>query len=315
MNKDYFVVDAFTSERFRGNPAAVLLDARGMTDQQMQAVANEFNLSETTFILPPTDASESAPDPTGAPPALSLRFRWFTPTSEVKMCGHATIGGVHALVESGRLRFPEEESVVVRIETLSGVLTAYVERVPGKETDTMIWLDMVDPTFAPLPAPATDLASLLALSDDAMDESLPIVQTQDQDVLAFARDFQTLNEAKPDFGRLAALLTRHGLRGLCLATVKTLTPSITVQSRFFAPSVGIDEDPVTGSVHGPLAAYLVMHGRTPLHDGLAALTCTQGISGGRAGLVHALVQPKGDDRFAVRLGGQAVTTMRGTLTL
>jgi PhzF family phenazine biosynthesis protein len=134
-------------------------------------------------------------------------------------------------------------------------------------------------------------------------------------MLVFVRDFQTLSEARPDFPQLASLLTRCGLRGLCLATVKTLTPSINVQSRFFAPTAGVDEDPVTGSVHGPLSAYLVKHGLVPLQEGLAGLTCTQAKAGGRAGLIHALVQPQGNDVYAVRIGGRAVTTMRGTLTL
>jgi PhzF family phenazine biosynthesis protein len=108
-------------------------------------------------------------------------------------------------------------------------------------------------------------------------------------------------------------LDRDGVRGLCLATVKTLTPSITVQSRFFAPTAGINEDPVTGSVHGPLAAYVVKHGLVPLHDGLAGLMCTQAKPGGRGGLVNALVQPQDNDVYAVRIGGRAVTAMRGTL--
>ncbi len=316
MRKEYFVIDAFTSEPFAGNPAGVVLDARGLDDGQMQAIAAEFNLSGTTFILPPSEPAGTGAHQSDQPPALSLRFRWFTPAAEVKMCGHATVAGVHALVESGRLRLRRQaESVSVSIETLSGVLTAYVERMPQSELDRMIWLDMIDPTFTQSPLTPADLARVLALPPDAMAETPPATKTQDQDLLMFVPDFQALNEARPDFRQLAALLTGHRLRGLCLATVKTLTPSINVQSRLFAPTVGIDEDPVTGSVHGPLAAYLVKHGLVRLHDGLAGLTCTQAKPGGRAGLIHALVQPKGDDVFAVRIGGRAVTTMRGTLTL
>jgi len=316
MKKEYFVVDAFTSDPFAGNPAGVILDAQGLDDGQMQAIAAEFNLSETTFILPPAETHAATRGQVDPSPALTLQFRWFTPAAEVKMCGHATLAGVHALVESERIRLAgEEDNVSVRIETLSGLLTAYVEPLPGEEYERMIWLDMIDPTLTPHAVPQVDLATALGLPADAIEESLPITQTQDQDLLVFVRDFQMLNEAKPDFGRLAALLTWHRLRGLCLATVRTLTPSIDVQSRFFAPTVGINEDPVTGSVHGPLAAYLVKHGLAPLHDGLAGITCTQAKSGGRAGLIHALVQPQGDDVLAVRIGGQAVTTMRGTLTL
>lgn len=307
MERTYYVIDAFTSEAFAGNAAAVVLDAQGLDDRQMQAIAAEFNLSETTFVLEP---SQPVDDTTGA----RVWFRWFTPCAEVAMCGHATIAGVHALVESGRLPLPEADgSVAVGIETKSGLLTAFVERMPGSATDCMIWLDLIDPVLTPQPVSPAQLAPVLNLPLEAFDASLPPVGSQDQDVVAFVASVQWLSEARPDLPRLADLLERHGLRGLSLATVHTLTPSIHVQSRFFAPSVGIDEDPVTGSVHGPLAAYLVMRGIVPVHGELAGLTCVQGKAGGRTGVVHALVQPKEDGSHAVRIGGRAVTTMRGIL--
>ena len=118
MEKRYYVIDAFTRERFSGNPAAVVLDCEGLDDASMQRIAAEFNLSETTFVLPPaTGAIEPAPQPRAAglhasdvahpPPGVNrpiglpadVRFRWFTPSVEVDMCGHATIAGVHARVE------------------------------------------------------------------------------------------------------------------------------------------------------------------------------------------------------------------------
>ena len=110
-------------------------------------------------------------------------------------------------------------------------------------------------------------------------------------------------------------MNETGLRGLSLATVNTLTPSIHVQSRFFAPTCGVDEDPVTGSVHGPLAAYLVGQGRVPIQDGLAGLSCVQGIPGGRTGLVHALVREDGVGGYRVRIAGRAVTVMTGALNV
>jgi PhzF family phenazine biosynthesis protein len=315
MERRYYVIDVFASAAFSGNPAAVVLDARGMDDAQMQAVAAEFNLSETTFILAPSDPPGLQNVNPGDTLDLAVRFRWFTPTTEVAMCGHATVAGVHALVESGRLLVREEaQSAAVRIETRSGTLTASVERIPGNETGWMIWLDLIDPILEPQPLVKAELASVLGLSVDAFQSSPPVVRTQDCDVLVFVRDVATLNDATPDFAMLTELLNRNRLRGLCLATVNTLTPSINVQSRFFAPTVGVDEDPVTGSVHGPLVVQLVKQGLVPVHDdGIAALTCVQGKPGSRAGLLYALVQRKEDDVHAVRIGGRAVTTMRGTL--
>ena len=302
MERLYYVIDAFTNERFAGNPAAVVLDAQGLDDAQMQAIAAEFNLSETTFILPPTvdDAI--------------VRFRWFTPTVEVAMCGHATIAGVKALVETGRVRHNDPSaSTPLAIETMSGTLTAFVENLPQSD-DLMLWLDLPTPSLVEEKMNRAELASILGLAVDAFESSLPMIRTRDDDVIAFVKDFVTLNDARPNFTKLAEWQDRRRLRGLCLATVKTLTPSIHLQSRFFAPAAGINEDPVTGSVHGPLAACLVKYGLVPVHeDGLAGLTCVQAQAGGRAGLIHALVGHNENGTYAVRIGGQAVTVMRGRL--
>lgn len=308
MERSYYVIDAFTNERYAGNPAAVVFDAEGLDEVRMQAIAAEFNLSETTFILPPETSQAVASH------SATVRFRWFTPTVEVAMCGHATIAGVYALVESGRLRHENPaESTTIAIDTLSGTLAAFVESIPGSDSDLMIWLDMPKPILVEQKYTYDELAAVLNVPADAFELSLPIVKTQDNDLLVFVKDFITLNDARPDFAKLLELQTRDRMRGLSLATVKTVTPSVHVQSRFFAPAAGVNEDPVTGSVHGPLAAYLVMHGLAPVQEGMAGLTCVQGKPGGRAGLIHALVRQESDGTCSVRTGGRAVTTMRGTL--
>lgn len=313
MDRSYYVVDAFASQPFSGNPAAVVMDAIGLTDEQMQAIAAEFNLSETTFVLPPSGPAkdDSCPD-TGR----MIRFRWFTPSMEVEMCGHATIAAVHALVESGQLPLdPETGCDSVSIETRAGLLKSVVEPIPGEDAGRMIWLDLLDPVLTEHTFDDAELSACIGLPVDAFDRSIPTVRTQDGDALVFVNDVIALNGAIPDFSRLGNLLTSNGLRGLSLATVNTLTPSVNVQSRFFAPPAGVDEDPVTGSVHGPLAAHLVQLGLVPLHDGMAGLSCIQAKAGGRAGMLFALVTPKEQGGYSVRIGGQAVTTMRGTLLL
>ncbi len=306
MERTYWVVDAFTAERFAGNPAAVVFDADGLDEPAMRLIAREFNLSETTFVLrPQLDHGGSR----------AVRFRWFTPAVEVAMCGHATLAGIHALAEGGRLPRDEEsdDGVQVLIETKSGVLAAFVEPISGPAGRQMIWFDLPNPVWRVGTIAAAELARALGVATNLFDRARPCLQTQDQDLIAFVVDLGALNRLKPDFRGLGEWLDRKRLRGLCLATTATVTPSVYVQSRFFAPHLGIDEDPVTGSVHGPLAAFLVREGRVPLHDDLAALTCVQGIPGGRTGLLHVLVQPQGESGFGVRVGGEAVTTMRGRL--
>ncbi len=306
MKRPCFIIDAFASAPFTGNAAAVVLDAGGLSDDQMRRIAAEFNLSETTFVLPATSSHG------GAETTHAVRFRWFTPTVEVDMCGHATIAGIHALFESGRLH-AADTGQTIRIETRSGMLTGAIENMPGDSGQHMIWLEMIPPALTRRQIPVPEYAEALRISADVFDTEFPSVETQDRDIIVFVRDFMRLNEIRPDFRRLAGLLTDAGARGLCVSTVRTVTPSIQAQSRFFAPHIGVDEDPVTGSVHAPLAAYLANLGVVPFHDGVAGLQCTQGIPGGRTGQVYALVEEPIGGRCTTRIGGQAVTTIRGQL--
>lgn len=302
MDRPYCVVDAFTSDRFAGNPAAVVFDAEGLADARMQAIAAEFNVSESTFVLPPTSSD------------AHVRFRWFTPSTEVDMCGHATIAGIHAMVESERAEAAGVNGEgVIRIDTKSGTLTAFVEHLPGNEQSLLYWLELPRPRLQTRRLSHGELASLLNLSEDRLDGSLPLKESQDGDLLLFVRDSIALNEARPDWSRLAAFQQRERIRGLCLATVNTLTPAVNVQSRFFAPAVGIQEDPVTGSVHGPLTLYLAEQGLMNVDGDEGALVCAQGKSGGRAGMIFTLLRRGPGDAWIVRIGGKAVTAMRGTL--
>jgi len=310
MAREYYLIDSFTSKPFSGNPAGVVLDACGLSDAEMTAIAAEFNVSETTFVLPPSDPDERN----------KVRFRWFTPAVEVDMCGHATIAGAFALARSGRyerygLADPELGPVAWPIETKSGVLTAIVEPIPNRKGESMLWLDLVDPLLSPASISMAELGLALGAEEGAFDPDVAPELTQDGDLIVFVRDVVRLNDCRPNSAALKAWCDGLRIRGVCVATVHTLADSIHVQSRFLAPAVGVNEDPVTGSVHGPLAAKVAAMGIGLPGDGLTALTCTQGIPGGRTGLVHALVQRRGAGDFAVRIGGRAVITMRGFLQL
>ena len=304
MEFEYVVVDAFTSERYRGNPAAVVFEADALDGPQMLAIAREFNLSETTYVFP----SDS--------PDAAVRFRWFTPGTEVKMCGHATLAGVHALVERGRFAVLKSDSQsLLPIQTASGTLTACMEKLPGNADRYLIWLDLPTPHLEPVHLNADKLARLLGTTIQAIDLSLPMMKTHDGDVILFVHDLLTLQSLEPDFVGLKRFSNRQQVRGFSVATLDTLAASIHVQSRFFAPAAGVDEDPVTGSVHGPLATYLVVNDLVPLHSHTAAVSCVQAEAGGRTGLVRALVTRHPGAGYAVRIAGQCMTTMRGKLTV
>lgn len=302
MERGFALVDVFTSEPFAGNPAGVVLDAEGLSARQMQSVAAEVGASETAFVLRATV------------PQAHIRIRWFTPTEEVRMCGHATIASVHALVESGRLAgLLDDPAAAIGIETLGGLLRARCERIQPAGERFLVWLDLVDPKLEPKRINIGELGKLLGVSSDMFDADLPMMTTQDEDMIVFVRDLPTLVMAAPDFRGLAAFCARERFRGLLLSTLNTPSKSVIVQSRFFAPAAGVDEDPVTGSVHGPLGVYLVANNLAPIHEHKAALTCIQGIPGGRTGLVRVMVTQRPGRGYSACIAGEAVTTIRGKM--
>jgi PhzF family phenazine biosynthesis protein len=267
----------------------------------MQAIASEFNASETTFILEPTSRD------------AAVRFRWFTPGCEVNFCGHATIGGVHALLESGRFAHAlAEPGMILPIETRSGVLTVRAEQPGDRGRPLTIWLDMPHCESRREGVNVPAVAKHLRLDPSMVDQTIPPIRTYDHDALLAVRDLHTLMELQPAMSDLAQYCRTERLRGVFVTTRNTLSPATVVQSRFFAPAFGVDEDPVTGSAHGPLGLHLVRSGVVQLVDGRADFLCAQARAGGRAGVVRIVVSQSGDE-LKVRIGGSCVTTASGTL--
>lgn len=272
MSTRLTVVDAFTHEPFRGNPAAVcLLDApRG--ERWMQAVAREMNLSETAFLL----SADAAPD---GDDGRTWRRRWFTPGGEVNLCGHATLAAARVLADDGLL--PAGETA--RFTTLSGPLSA---RLAGGG-----WIELDFP--AEPPQAVTPPAGLLAALGLPGGTGAPRwVGRNRLDWLVEVADERAVRAAEPDFRALAALDARGAM-----ITSGAEAPGVDFVSRYFAPAFGIDEDPVTGSAHccsGPYWAGKL---------GRDELTAYQ--ASARGGTVK--VEVRGE---RVMLGGQAVPVSR-----
>ncbi len=216
MKHPMFVVDAFVAPGMLGNPAAVCLLAKPIGERRMQEIAAEMNLSETAFAWPI--------------PQGGYRLKWFTPKVEVKLCGHATLATAHVLFETGRVK----SGTTITFTTLSGVLTARMSE--GK-----VLLDF--PSRNPVAAPRN--ASLLA----ALGVADANVFSCDEDALVELSSESAVRSVRPDFGKLSAL----AVRGVIVTSRAEGERSADFVSRFFAPAVGIDEDPVTGSAHCGLA--------------------------------------------------------------
>jgi PhzF family phenazine biosynthesis protein len=265
-------VDAFTDRPFAGNPAGVCVLEGPADPAWMQQVAREMNVAETAYLWPL--AAEGSEEP-------GLRLRWFTPTVEIDLCGHGTLASAHVLWETGYLA-PGEGA---RFATRSGALGA--RRLP----DGWIELDFprIDSAEGPVPeglAAALDLKGAPRWAGRAGDDFLVEVGSE-AELLSLA----------PDFRRLAALTS--GSRGV-IVTARPQRTGVDFVSRFFAPSAGIDEDPVTGSAHCALGPYWAAR------LGKAELVGFQ--ASARGGLVRVRV---GGHR--AYLSGQAVTVLRGEL--
>jgi PhzF family phenazine biosynthesis protein len=274
MNVPISQVDSFTSEPFRGNPAGVCVLPGHRTPPDatwMQSVAREMNLAETAFLRKLAGGT-------------GFELRWFTPTVEVDLCGHATLASAHILWQTNALS-PSEPAC---FQTRSGLLTA----VRGHDG----WIEL---DFPATPDESTPLPNGLmeALGSAASPISPRYVGQSRFDYIIELENEDAVRALQPDFRRLAAIKTRG-----IIVTSRSGTPGVDFVSRFFAPAAGIDEDPVTGSSHcclGPFWSHRL---------GKATLVAHQ-ISP-RGGVLR--VTPNGD---RVKLAGQAVTVLRGELTV
>ena len=294
-------IDAFTARPFGGNPAGVVLDADGLSDEEMAAIAREMNLAETAYLLPTSRAG------------ADHRLRWFTPKMEVEFCGHATVATVHAMLAGGRLGDPARETGRVTFDTLVGLLPVTVEQT--HEGVTVIWLEPRLAELSECHVPLEPLRSALGLAVEDQDASLPVALTPDKDLVIPCRRLAALRGLRPAMQTLGDLGQAHGLRGVCVTTRETVEPTSTLHSRFFGPHVGIPEDPVTGSVHASLGVYAFTIEAIPRTDGIHRFVAEQGDSLGRPGRLTVEVTVGGGRPTRVRVGGQAVTVLEGTLFL
>jgi PhzF family phenazine biosynthesis protein len=291
-------VDAFTTTPQTGNPAGVVLEAKHLSEQQMQSIAREMNLSETAFILPPTK------------PDADLKIRWFTPTTEVPLCGHATIASFHALAQVGKLGMGKDGNYNFRLETASGILPVEVTK---EDHHTSIMFGLKIPSFERVLHYKIDVVRVIDLQLSDFDNRFPLLRTDY--LYVGVKRLHTLFTMKPDFLGLAHFLTVRKLSGVCVFTMETVDRDSKVHSRFFAPNCGINEDPVTGSAHGPLAVHLFDTGFLEMRDGQCTFQGEQGDAIGRRGRVQVELLVDENKPTSVRIGGNAVVVLEGELLL
>lgn len=294
--------DAFAREPLKGNPAAVVSKAEGLSDEVMQGIAREMNLSETAFV---TEYSEAG---------YQYRFRWFTPAAEVPFCGHATLGATFALCDQGMIALPETGQVSVKVSALIGTLELTVDSENGKAK--RVWIGVPVPTFESYEGePLWEFLSGMGLHVADLHPTLEPWASHDQHMLYVPlNSLQTLERITPDFTKLGRLERDTNLIVVPFA-LETFEPDHLVHLRCFAPGVGIDEDPVTGAANAPLGVLLFQQGVLPLGTNPAEYTAEQGDFVSRSGRVYVRVHHKDGVVSAVQIGGEAVKVLEGDLYL
>jgi PhzF family phenazine biosynthesis protein len=267
-----------------------VLHAEGLTDAMMQGIAEEMALSETAFLLPPTA--------TGA----DLRLRWFTPSNEVALCGHATIATFHAVSEEHLYGTGEQARRMFHVETRSGILPVAVQQGTGGAT---IHFGLPVAYFQQGHQHRDTVLSMLNLHGRELDPVLPILV--DKHLYVPVVDRGVLFAVHPDYSAVDAFQRRHQIGGICLFTTDTVDRESAVHSRFFCPAEGINEDPVTGSANGPLGVYLFEQGLIKTQGGSVSIIGEQGDAIGRRGRVKITLEIAGGKVSKVEISGRAVT--------
>jgi len=308
----FYQLDVFTNQAFGGNPLAVFPDANGLTDETMQRIAREMNLSETTFVFPPGDSG------------ADFKVRIFTPGRELPFAGHPVVGTHWMLARLGKVKL-QEPTTTVKFALGVGVRAATLHVQANKLTKVV--MDHQKPLFKALASPEqiTELALSLGLAPEAILETGLPVQVSSTGLAQLVvpvrslKEVQALKVSNLNTERLSRTFRaidpveecNHLAMVFCMETVH---PDSNVHARAFAPEDGIPEDPATGSASGGLGAYLIQNRVIPAQPGTTHIISEQGIEMGRASRIEIEVDGGPDNIQMVRIGGEAVVIVEGSLS-
>lgn len=304
---NFLQLDVFTDQAFGGNPLAVYPEAEGITDEQMQQIAREMNLSETVFVLPSNEER-----------ALR-RLRIFTPTRELPFAGHPVVGTWNALARLGVVPLPEGGTGSVKIEHEVGIGVLPVE-IEFQDNEP-VRVVMTQGRFEMGKEIAGEdnrarLARALGLTSEDLNENLPIqaISTGNNMLIVPLRSLEAIGRCSLDSTSLVELYRSVGATGCYVFTFETKEGSA-AHARFFVPDMGMIEDPATGSAAGPLGGYLVYHGALSIEpeDGVYRFVIEQGDFMQRPSRIHLEVTGERGRVERIRVAGSSVLVARGEL--
>ena len=289
-----YQIDSFTKERFKGNPAGVVVNADGLNDDQMLWIARELNNSETAFLFAPDDNN------------CDGIIRYFTPKTEVPVCGHATIAAMYARALEDNL-----DSCVLKYKTQIGILSFEIMKTNG---DYQIIMTQGKFELSPKFDDDTliELLNALNLKYSDTDKRCPvqIASTGHSKVMIGIKKRVKLNNMTPNYTALADLSKRIKCNGYFVFTFDSDRDDTLTYGRMFAPAVGINEDPVTGNANGPLGGYLIQNKIVDYKDNLFEFIGRQGVEIARPGFVNVMVKIENDQPSLIRIKGDAVVIFK-----
>lgn len=289
-----YQIDSFTKEKFKGNPAGVVLNANGLSDNQMQFIARELNNSETAFLF----SSNSS--------GCDGEIRYFTPKNEVPTCGHATIAAMYARALEGNL-----DSCVLKYKTQIGILPFEIIKENGDYQ-----VVMTQGKFELSPALDSEitqkLVAALGLERSDLDNQCPIqiASTGHSKVMIGIKSRKKLNDLSPNFNDLSNLSKLIHCNGYFVFTFDSDNENILTYGRMFAPAIGITEDPVTGNANGPLGGYLIQNEIVKFKDNLFEFNGRQGEQIDRLGVVKVRVKVENNKPSVIQIQGDATVIFK-----
>ncbi|MGH2413315.1 MAG: PhzF family phenazine biosynthesis protein [Microcystaceae cyanobacterium] len=300
MRYQFYTADVFTDRVFGGNQLAVFPNPQGLNTRQMQQVAREFNLSETVFVFPPET------------PQGTRRLRIFTPATELPFAGHPTVGAAYILSVIGEISLQPETTTIIFEEGV-GAVPVKIRSEGGKPVYTELTAAQL-PEFGPEPPTIANLAAMLSLqtSDLLNGEDCPQAISCGVPFLFIPlRNRQALGRVQLNREHWKQLLSKYWAPSVYIFTYDAEFANSDVRSRMFAPIMGIEEDPATGSAATALAGYLSI--RNPLAKGTRRWTVEQGFEMGRPSLLQLEAEQENGKIKAIRVGGSSVLVSEGTM--
>jgi PhzF family phenazine biosynthesis protein len=289
MKIKVYQIDSFTNEKFRGNPACVVVNADSLSYNQMQDIARELNNSETAFLLKPDFEDHD------------FRIKFFTPTTEVPSCGHATIASHYVRAIEKNLK-PGIYYHKIKVGTYPAELI--------KENDNYkIMMTQPKPEFLNLLNKKQKQILLSALNISSVDliknVPLQIVDTGHSKVMVPINSWDKLQEIEPDQNKLKELSKEIACNGYFVFTMDSRKKGFHIHGRMFAPAIGIKEDPVTGNANGPMGAYLVKYNLIKHNGKNVSIKSLQGEKIKREGTAYVEVLIENNEPLQVKVGGFA----------